>query len=475
MAEAFVQPRDAASHRSACRLTRSYDPHKNTRSLRTILALGLMALMLAILSPPRVGLAASPGSEGLKTAPAAPLDFEACVRLALQQSPYLIKSSMEIDIRKMDEADSRYSMVPPLTFRSYYYLDHPTKAGFVSKPYSLSFSMDPYNPFVSYFTLQAQKIFTKMAILTHVKMISESLQRMGKLFLDLEVIKKLAAYQTDLCTLSRENLTYAENRQSIGTGTSLEVRVASQELEITKNEKDQLELTRKRLINNLKGFLGLDPAQEITLNLQEARRQVLGNFDPAGATLEQAKAKSLDLKILELRKELQEYNITLAKAKVFPTLLFNTTTPDPLSLVNASGFYVGFGLEVPVWDGLKRIRNVSRQKAILKQYGAEKEMKEVDFTDGWNTFRENLSSAAAALKIARSQEELARLKERQGEIRYHSGAEPLPTWLDARKANLEAQKNTLKKAQEYDEIILNMRTYSGDLGYSYVDPNSWQK
>jgi hypothetical protein len=34
-------------------------------------------------------------------------DFDACVRLALRQSPYFTKSSLEIDIRRLDEKDSK--------------------------------------------------------------------------------------------------------------------------------------------------------------------------------------------------------------------------------------------------------------------------------------------------------------------------------------------------------------------------------
>jgi len=130
---------------------------------------------------------------------------------------------------------------------------------------------------------------------------------------------------------------------------------------------------------------------------------------------------------------------------------------------------------VPVWDGLKRIRNVSRQKAVLKQVSTDKDLKEIDLTDKWNTLQEDVRSAAANLKMAQSQEELARLKERQGEIRYQSGADTLPNWLAARKAILESHKSVAGKALEYDGMVLNLRQFSGDLGYSYVDPNSWQK
>ncbi len=474
MAQAFAYRGDPASRQSALHRSGSV-PLQISRKLGAILALALLALILGVLGAPLAAGAVEPVPPDANIVPSGPLDFDACARLAIRQSPYFTKSSVEIDIRRMDETDSRYAMVPPLSFRTLYYVNHPHQLGLNPRPYSLSFTTDPYNPFGAYFTLQAQKLATQMAIFSHLKMISEGLERLGKMFLNLATMKQLTRLQDDMLSLSRENLTYAENRQSIGTGTSLEVRVAAQELELIKNEKERLALSQKRTMASLKTLLGLKPEQQVELDLRNARRQVLGSFDPAAATLEQAKAKSYELKMLELKKELQGYNIFVAKTRVLPSILFTSQTPDPLSLTSAKGIYVGIGLEVPVWDGFKRIRNISRQKAVLKQFGSDKDLKEIDLTDKWNALQEDLNSAAATLKLAQSQEELARLKERQGEIRYQSGAETLPTWLAARKAILESQKSAAGKALEYDGMVLNLRQFSGDLGYSYVDPNSWQK
>jgi outer membrane protein TolC len=475
MAEAFAYPGDAAGRRLALNRTNGPNSRLTSRGLGVILALSLLALILGVLGSPEPASAAEPNPIATNLAQQGPLNFETCARLAIQQSPYLTKTSVEIDIRRMDENDSRYSMIPPVTFRSIYYVDRPNQPGLNPAPYSLNFSTDPYNPFGSYFTLQGQKIATKMAVFGHVKVITDGLERLGKMFLNLATLKRLAGLQTDLVNLSRENLTYAENRLSIGTGTSLEVRIATQELEVAKSEQGRMELSKKRTLTSLKNFLGLKPDQQVDFDLRDARRQVTGSFDPAVATLEQAKDKSYELKMLELKKELQGYMITVAKAKVFPSILFTTQTPDPLSVTNARGLYVGLGLEVPVWDGFKRIRDVSRQKAVLKQFSADKDVKEIDFTDKWNSHQEELRSAAANLKMAQSQEELMRLKERQSEIRYQSGAEPLPTWLSARKAILETQKSAAARALEYDETVLILRHFSGDLGNSYVDQNSWQK
>ena len=155
----------------------------------------------------------------------------------------------------MDETDSRYGMVPPLTFRTYYYVNRPSGVG-SGKPYSLSFSTDPYNPLGAYFTLQAQKLVTQMAILAHLKVISKGLESLGEFFLELDTLHKMAACQKDMIQVCRENLTYVENRLSIGTGTSLEVKVAQQQLELALGEQEGIALAMKRALTSLQNFLG---------------------------------------------------------------------------------------------------------------------------------------------------------------------------------------------------------------------------
>ncbi len=445
---------------------------RRPRSKRALLFIGLLVLALAgagINLPPEAA-AAEPASS-----PDGLLNFDELVHLALRQSPYLIKSSLEIEIRRLDESDSRFGMIPAVTLQTYYYLNRPRDIrGFTSQPYSLSFRSEAYNPIGSYLSLQAQKLASQMAIWAHLKVISEGLKNLGKLFLDLETLKRLAAYQADLVSLARENLTYAENRQSIGTGTSLEVKLAAQELELARSEQERIRHTEKRTLGQVKSFLGLKKEQDLHLDLRNAPRQVLGSFDPAAATLAQAKERSYDLKMLKLKEELQGYNVALAKAKILPSLVFTTQSPDPLSVNTAHGLYVGFGLEVPVWDGFKRIRNVSRQKAVLKQFGAEKDLQELDLSDQWEAAQGEVQEAAAAAKLTKSQEELARLKERQAQIRYQSGGVQLPVYLEGRKGILEAQKNAAVKAMNYQAAVLKLRLISGDLGHSYVDQNAWQ-
>ena len=73
----------------------------------------------------------------------------------------------------------------------------------------------------------------------------------------------------------------------------------------------------------------------------------------------------------------------MAKTKLLPTLFMGAQTPDPLTLVQSRSLFFFVGANIPVWDGFKRLRNVSRQKIVLKQYDAETNEKEIDFKEKW--------------------------------------------------------------------------------------------
>jgi len=429
--------------------------------------------MTAAAAAPAQGKEATPGGgpqEG--EAVTGPVNFDRAVRLALRRSPFFTKSSLEIEIKHMDEKDSKYDLIPPVTFRTQYYVDQPTDVR--GRPYSLNFVSTNYNPVESYFTLQAKKLLTQIAVLTHMQVISEGIQKLGKMFLEMEALKQAAARQEDLIDLARQNLSFFQNLLHLGTITSLEIKVAEQELAMAQAEKEHITYSQNRLRDSIQAFIGLKASQPLDLDYKDARRQVMGTFDAGKATLEQAQAFSYELKIVALKKQLQNYNIMLAKARLLPSFFLGAQSPDPLSS-SSRGLFFSVGLEVPVWDGFKRLRNVSRQKTILRQFEAETNEKGITLTGKWQEAQENVRATDVSRKSAQTQEELAHLKKRQSEIRYHSGGEPLSVYLDGRKGLVEAQKNAFIKALDYDLAVVKLRQLSGDLDASYVDASSYQQ
>jgi len=202
---------------------------------------------------------------------------------------------------------------------------------------------------------------------------------------------------------------------------------------------------------------------------------VLGNFTPTSVTLEQAKTRSYEIKSYEVYKQLQQYNVLKAKAKSLPNIIYTAQTPDPLSQSSSYGLYVGFGLEIPVWDGFTRIRDISRQKKILKQIGAKKGEKESLLENKWFNLLGKIQKARIELKNAQALEELARLKSHQQEVRYHSGEVPLSAFLESRIEVLRTRKNAIQRGVENDLLVLEFRELTGDLGNTYVDASAWQK
>ena len=53
------------------------------------------------------------------------LSFARCVGLALQQSPYLTSSSLEIDVSALTLSDAKYSYIPTFALRTQYYINAP--------------------------------------------------------------------------------------------------------------------------------------------------------------------------------------------------------------------------------------------------------------------------------------------------------------------------------------------------------------
>jgi outer membrane protein TolC len=403
--------------------------------------------------------------------PDGPTDYANCIQIALKQSPFFTKTSLDIDISGLDESDSRWGMFPTFSVRSQYYLARPSSPFRYPKAYSISFATDNYNPFKSYVNLQIYKIATRIAVLNHMMAIGGGLQQLANGFIQLDALNQIIGYQEELISLARQNLNYFQTRQRSGTVSTLEVQVAAQEVEMSQFEKQKLLSSQKTIREGLVSFLGYAPTDKLNFDLREGRRQVLDNFDPNAATLEQVQANSLGLKILALKKHLQEKNVKLAYTRFLPDLYASISSPDPTSANLGSGIYFAIGLQLPIWDGLKRYHNVSRQKAILKQTEGKYQDVNSELYKNWEKAQNSFKENSNALKLAQGQEELARLKDRQSEIRHRVGGEPFAVLVEGRRGLLEAKKKTAEKKLDLEISTIEVRHQTGDLFNAYIDTN----
>lgn len=406
------------------------------------------------------------------SSPQEAMDFDSCARIAIRQSPFLTKSDLEINVRRLDEKDSKSALFPSFNFRTRYYLSDINENGVNSSRYSLDFVSEPYSPVEAYFSLQVRKIITKIAILSHVKAISEGLNRLGRLFLEMDSLTQLSQIQTELITLAGKNLNYIQEQLKVGQSNALELKVVSQELELAKVQQNKLAAGLKKIKESIRAYINWPADQELRFDLPRSKPQILGNRNLAKDSAESHQDSSPEHKIQVLRQELQKYNIILAKTKFLPTLFMGAQTPDPLTLVQSRSLFFFIGANIPVWDGFRRLRNVSKQKIILQQQEAETNEKELEFKEKWQAAQQALADAASDLELSQGQLELATLKARQQEVRYHNLGEPFSLFLEGEKVVSDAKKNIILKTLNYDQAQLNIRNLANDLVLNYVNENS---
>jgi outer membrane protein TolC len=401
------------------------------------------------------------------------MTYERAVGILVQSSPTVRNSSMEVQLRRLDESDSRLSFIPGITFATRYFPQQPS--GSTTDPYSIEFAVESYNPVETYFNLKARKVITEIAILGHLQVISDSILRLGMGYLELEKMDRMQEYLQDWIGLAEQSVAFYTSRMATGGATLVELKIAEQELELGRAEQERALTARATILDGMKSLMGLGVDQIPDLDLRNARDQVINGFNPATATLEKSRAHSIDLKIQHLKVELQKKNVTVSYARFVPNLLLGVSTTDPLGTQTDRGLFFSFGFTLPVWDGLKRYHNITRQKTVLQQYNYEETAKESDLEKKWKAGQDKLKDTTVQLKLARSQGELGALRLRQVEIAYLAGRELMASVLAEQRKNIEAKKNVSLKELEVDKAALALRALSGDLITSYVDVNAYEK
>lgn len=404
-----------------------------------------------------------------------PLDFQGCVKLALQQSPYLTSSSLDIDVKRLDVSDAKWAYIPSFSLQTIYYLNPPSEtAGYSSNPYVITFITEAYNPIEVYFNVVARKKLTQIAVFAHLQVISDFLERLASGFLELGSIDRIAAINEKATDAAGQMVAYAKNRAKTGSGSPADVEIAEQQLQVQTTEKQRIAVSRDTITDGIRAMLGCKATDRpLEISLESARYQILDVFDPATTTLEQARSNSFPLKIQKVKREMQEKSITLAYTRFLPHVVWGIQTAGPLNgNRDLNGMYFTVGLEMPIWDGLKRYHDVARQKILLKENIAEGEAKEIDLDTKWREAQRKFESAAANFQLAEAKEKLTGMKARQAEIAYQNGGLQFSDCLETRQTHLDAERLEAEKKLDYDKAVLALRALSGDLLAHFVSEGS---
>ena len=383
------------------------------------------------------------------------LTFHESVSLALRQSPYLSVSEMEVEIQRLGEADSRADYIPQFSLRTRYYLDQPEDSG---RRFYLEFSVDPYNPVEAHVSLKARRLLTQLATREHLQSVADMLRALGEVFLELDAVDRVAVVDEELVEAAEARAARIAARSKLGSAGELERDVAGQEEEMARLQRQQGQAWRQALLERAAALMGWSGAALPEPEVRQAAGQIFGDDAADPAPWDFVRTNALEAAIWPLQRQLQELNITAARAAYIPDLLIGVRTPDPLSGLQDEDLYFSVGVDIPIWDGWKRARQVNRQRQALAQQSERGVVGEADLKMRWR-------AAENAWRLADLDARAARLREALADIRYRqavaAGAEEELEL--ARRTLLEARRQSVFRELARDKALLSVDFISGRL------------
>ncbi|HOW97729.1 MAG TPA: TolC family protein [Kiritimatiellia bacterium] len=363
-----------------------------------------------------------------------PLTFRDGVARALEHSPYLAVGELDVAVQRLGEADARSDFIPQFSLRTRYYLDPPAGS---DERFQLSFTVDPYNPVEAKLSVEARELLTDLAVLSHLQAVAECLHRVGQGWLELEALSELEAVERAGLELAEAAAAASSDRAARGVGTEPDAQAAGRELEIRRLRLDHLKRTRADVLEGLGALIGASPAEPLNVDAKDAGAEVLGDPPGAETAWEAVRDRSIEAQARELRRKLQEIRILAARAAYIPDLWLGVSTPDPLSGFNDGDFYFSVGVDIPIWDGWKRARDIARQKQELRRQDQSGLLDILDFRARWRAAESACRAAEIEWRAAQAAEERTALRRRQageGEAERAARAD----WLEARRRAIQS-------------------------------------
>ena len=384
-------------------------------------------------------------------------DFKTCAIVGLQRTPELQRGRMEIDIRRLDEDDSRWSYVPSLRLSSHYY--------FAENEVDISFNAANYRPWESYYSLQARQLITQIVILNHVKATSKALLKLAGTLLEFVTLSDIDEQYQEIVGLYEKKLKYVEKRRQIESVASVELEIEKQTLDYVLAEKEGNSVQCEALINGLCIAMNLPEPGIFSLERGAVLSQVLGSEEIPERLDIPPPDQSLDQQIMARKLLLQEKNILLAYSKYMPDLSLGVRSPDVLnvSIDENNDYFFYVGMDLTLWDGKKRSRDITRQELLLRQLRLETHEIENNDSIKWLQASQQFSIARTEYNVAQSVVKLRILELKKKEFDYNKGAIRLPQLLDHQVEIHREKINATRKKLELQKALLQIRSLSGQL------------
>ncbi|QCC84582.1 hypothetical protein DDIC_01535 [Desulfovibrio desulfuricans] len=405
--------------------------------------------------------------------------FEDCVFLTIQQSPALVNSAVDIEIKRLAQTDAvwKYLPEPHMQFTvsnnlTRYNMDNKdTPSDYGQTRFRVGFFAAFPNPMATYFEHQVQTAMVNLAISTHRKAVGKAISKIGEAYLQLQAQQKIVEAQKELLPLGKELVDYWQKVESVDgrQGVSLNLAIQHQrELEL------RLEQTRMKEImqrTKLKILAGVEPQQRLEVDTKSADT-VLAGFDGHRLTWEERWPATEDELLLRGQVKLGDYNIMVAWAQYVPTMsiALNNNPPSgqyqPTSGTEDTFLHLTF--DFPLIDWGRRYRGVQTARMNKAQAFHELARKRTDYSNQWLQSEQRVALAETELKLAKTRLDTASMQFKEAQISFHEGIVQLPDMANKQEDMVQARIAYINADLDYKLAQLEWMSLSNSLAQRFL-------
>ncbi len=387
-------------------------------------------------------------------------DFEDCVFLTIQQSPTLVNSAVEIEIKRLAVTDAvwKYLPEPRMTLTvsnniTRYNMGEKNTPGDYGRTKLRAGFYAPFpNPVATHFERKAQQIMVNLAISTHRKAVGEAILNIAKAYVRLKAQREILTAEKALVPLVKDLITYWKQVETIDgrQGVSLDMaRQEQREVELTVEKTNMQEIMDR---TKLKVLAGVEPQQRLNVDTDNAD-EILAGFDGKNLRWEDRWPATEDDLLLRSQIKLSDYNIMLAWAQYVPAMNMWVNNSPPEGQSNppngAEDTFLHLSFDFPLIDWGRRYRGVQTARMQKAQAFHDLARKRTEYSNKWLEAEQKASLAQTELKLSQTRYDTAEMKYKEAKISFEEGTIEYPDLYEMESQMLEARIDLIQAELEY--------------------------
>lgn len=391
--------------------------------------------------------------------------FEDCVFLTIQQSPMLVNSAVEIEIKKLALTDAVWKYLPEpgieLTVSNnvtrYNMDERDTPGDYGRTKMRAAFHATFPNPVATYFEHKVQRIMVNLAIATHRKAVGEAILNIAQAYLKLHAQRDILTAQKELLPLSKELVSYWQQVENVEGRQGVSLNLAKQkvrEMELTIEKTNMQEVMDR---TKLKILAGIDPRQQFNLKMSKDDN-IVGNFNGNDLKWENRWEATEDDLLLRAQVKLADYNIMVAWAQYVPNVTMKVDNSPPAGQYQPphgeEDTFLHFVFDFPLLDWGRRYRGVQTARMQKAQAFHEMAQKRASYSNKWLAAEQDAALARTEMQLQKTHFETAEMQFKEARISFDEGTVELPQLVAAQEAMVNARIGLIQASLEYDLALL---------------------